>query len=784
MLDQADQNSFSTDDESAPPLFGIRHFISTLLLASSWIPLSRWYSYLHAFDFWIFWFVFGLALITATWAIFPQIAKMRPLALCIAGTFLVLSFPWGELLHQNFEGSREDWSRQFFFQAVFFYTAFALIRMFPAIPERIESSISKFLNWIGSGHLRLSVFPVLFFLLTAGIAIFIAHRLPNVQDSAAYLFQAKIFQAGKFAAPLPPSPEAFSVTGDMLVMKNGHWFSMYLPGYSMLLALAMAARAEWFLSPLLGAFTLAIWIAYARRWHGIQTAGALALFLVFSPFLFLMFSSVMVHTLELFLDSAAIYLCRAQLESWSDRTRSRYYLVALSVIVFYGMISRSFSMIPFLAIPIGFTCLQNFRAGRYGLGIVASIAFCCGLLAIAFYQTQTTGDPFTSGYRFEYSRPHTYGFGPTWTGTTHTPLTGLENTSNQLLGLNSWLTGWYSGALIFVVLFFVLESQIALWDYLLLLSSALLVMFFFFYPSQDLIYGPRYYLPIAPLFFSFLVRAALKKKVVLALCVFSFFTFLPFRFPKFLFRYGAPMQAAALTSALQNSGNQKLLVFLETSVKPYWVNLNDPFLRGPVLAVDSAKENDRLRSSFPGYQPVYFGLDNLAVFGKSRSSYRLYSNPTSRNGFSFFELAMAIQTARDLSDQDFFDLVYQGLFSAPNSVEWLNFVSAESQKLESEKFQKQKFHSGLIHSARLLLLPKLAFEQKGNQWESVFDCKKFLSELDQGFTDFRLAGDIGEACSDQLEKVKKRIDGNNDGIFTCEEVDSFLQRKIQILKEE
>jgi hypothetical protein len=350
--------------------------------------------------------------------------------------------------------------------------------------------------------------------------------------------------------------------------------------------------------------------------------------------------------------------------------------------------------------------------------------------------------------------------------------------------LNSWLTGWYSGALIFVVLFFFLESQIALWDYLLLLSSALLMIFYYFYPSQDLIYGPRYYLPIAPIFLLFLVRAALKHKVVLAICMVSFLSFLPFRFPNFLFRYGAPMQAATLTNELQNSASQKLLVFLEPSVKSYLVNLNDPFLRGPVLAVESRKQNEQLKSSFPGYQPVYFGLDDLAVFGKSKSSYRFYSAPKPIDGFSFFELAMAIQTARDVPDQDFFDLAYQGLFSSANSAVWWNFANAESQKMERENSQRRNFHSALIHSARLLLLPKLAFEQKGNQWESVFDCNRFLSELKQGDADFHSAGDIGETCSEQLKKVMKRIDSDSDGDLTCKEVNSFLQRKIQILRGE
>jgi hypothetical protein len=240
----------------------------------------------------------------------------------------------------------------------------------------------------------------------------------------------------------------------------------------------------------------------------------------------------------------------------------------------------------------------------------------------------------------------------------------------------------------------------------------------------------------------------------------------------------------ASRNELQNSASQKLLVFLEPSVKSYLVNLNDPFLRGPVLAVESRKQNEQLKSSFPGYQPVYFGLDDLAVFGKSKSSYRFYSAPKPIDGFSFFELAMAIQTARDVPDQDFFDLAYQGLFSSANSAVWWNFANAESQKMERENSQRRNFHSALIHSARLLLLPKLAFEQKGNQWESVFDCNRFLSELKQGDADFHSAGDIGETCSEQLKKVMKRIDSDSDGDLTCKEVNSFLQRKIQILRGE
>ena len=82
--------------------------------------------------------------------------------------------------------------------------------------------------------------------------------------------------------------------GDHLVVTNGRWFSMYLPGYPALLALFLLIHSEWFLSPLLGSLTVWLWLSYAKRWYGMKVAVVLGL--------------LMLPTSEFFLEPLGIFL--------------------------------------------------------------------------------------------------------------------------------------------------------------------------------------------------------------------------------------------------------------------------------------------------------------------------------------------------------------------------------------------------------------------------------------------------------------------------------------------
>src|SRR5262249_35085995 len=211
--------------------------------------------------------------------------------------------PYSEWFRLNYAGSREDWSRQLFEQLCFLTIVFFLISLFRPYLIKPYERLLRTLDGLSSKGASIKWIPFLFFLFCLWIALFVFHQTPLTQDTAAHLFQAKAFLNGHLAAPAPPVPRFFDYTGDMLVIHARHWASMYQPGFSMLLAALLPIHAEYWTSPVLGAFTLLIWISYCMRWHGRRVAFVFGILSVFSPFLFLMFATPMVHVPELFVAS-------------------------------------------------------------------------------------------------------------------------------------------------------------------------------------------------------------------------------------------------------------------------------------------------------------------------------------------------------------------------------------------------------------------------------------------------------------------------------------------------
>ena len=86
-------------------------------------------------------------------------------------------------------------------------------------------------------------FVVLALVANAYVAYFLLERLPHVQDSVAYLFQAKLFASGRLWAPLPDNVIFFR--HEFVVEHAGKWFSKHPPGHSALLAIGQLLNAPW-----------------------------------------------------------------------------------------------------------------------------------------------------------------------------------------------------------------------------------------------------------------------------------------------------------------------------------------------------------------------------------------------------------------------------------------------------------------------------------------------------------------------------------------------------------
>jgi hypothetical protein len=411
---------------------------------------------------------------------------------------------------------------------------------------------------------------------------------------------------------------------------------------------------------------------------------------------------------------------------------------------------------------------------------------------LAYYQAQTTSNPWLSGYFLEYIDLK-LGFGSNFGGRIHTPLRGLENVSNNFLGINAWLNGWYVGSLFFIGAFIISRTKFQNWDRVLLLSALTVVGFYFLHVIQGLIFGPRSYYVLAPLLLLLVARSAEREKEttewfnesrMLALIAILLVSFIPTRFPDFITRYyPGRLEAGDLKTELEKMGSTRTLVFLE-EIGPQYVDWNDPLLRNPsILVKNLRKRNDEAIAAFPDHVPMYFRLNVTFGKGAFESGYRLNPKPDERppGYISFFQLALAVET-QNYPDKDFYDVCYEGFFNAKNAAEQLSYLETESTKEIKEDKYKKNFRMAIASVGRLLLLPKAAYEEAGKDWSKRIDLDQMRQNFKQAQEHSAASGEVGKAIAAELEKVRRRIDQNRDGTLSDSELLNFLSEKIQILE--
>lgn len=766
-----------------------QHLTVCVLFTLAWMKLARWYFYRHDRDYWLFVGCYLVAVFLALLPLWVRIVRESAFKrILLVAVVLFLSIPWGEISRLNFSTSREDWSRQILVQSIFLYLVLVVVSEIPLMRDFFVKVSRNFIVRVSESRALYWFPPILFFCFCTWIAFAVYRNTPMTQDTASHLFQAKIFLKGHLFAPSPRFPEFFSRTTDMLVMKDGRWFSMYLPGFALLLAPLLALHVEWLIGPLLGSVTLWIWILYAERWHGRKVAAVLACLFFLSPFVFTMFSTLMVHSLEAFVAASIFYLARRSLEESSPML-----MVLLFAAVFLAVITRGFSLLPFLAPLFLYSSWMEFRSRKsLRLGAVIFAAVLAGGSAIAFYNARTTGDPWVTGYSLY--APNRYGPGSVSDGESWSNQRGLENTSNNLLGLNSWLTGWYSGSLFLLLLFALLSDELNSWDAVFICCAGALLLFYYFYTIQDLVFGPRFYFPVAPVLLLFLARLPFVKFLrfpgaaarVRCLFVVSILTFIPVRLPHFVHIYNvADSQAGRLKSEADATENKEL-IFLDPETHQHFVNWNEPFFQGKVIYCrDLGKENRLMMQEFPEYRPVYFRRLIKSGRGDFQDGYMLTAEGGSLLAphISFFQLALAIEATANYPDLDCLDVCYAELYHGGRSDLLLKDVEDHASQSESTVADlQQHFRKGLFHAARVVLLPKYSFEFQKTLWKSDFDFFAFAKELDSSIAEFSNAGPIGSELLNQMRKVKLRIDRNEDGVLSQPEMESYLSAKMHELK--
>jgi 4-amino-4-deoxy-L-arabinose transferase-like glycosyltransferase len=365
--------------------------------------------------------------------------------------------------------------------------------------------------------------------ITLWLAVDELERVPHVQDSITFLFQAQTLAEGALWAPEPPQPEAFKQ--EFLTVWDGKWFGQYPPGYPLVLAVGVLSGAPWLVNPLLALLSSALLIKLGMLLYRPSTgllAGGLALV---SPFFLFLSGSLMVHAAELFWTLLAVVCWTMALRA---PFRLRWALLAgsgLGMLLLTRQITAAAVGISYMALLLPVEAWAQ-RSGAHhhaslrhmvrqtAVALAAVLPFVMLLLG---YQRVLTGSPWQDPRLLERPFDHP-GFGldigesenafklaefeggiaiswytdPDQPPRGHSLARGLYNTDQNLEALAGDLFGWYPLiALAFCWIPFLLDRP-RRYDWLLLALLAVIMAVYVSYWTTGIMFGPRYYYAALP----------------------------------------------------------------------------------------------------------------------------------------------------------------------------------------------------------------------------------------------------------------------------------------------
>ncbi|HLH73769.1 MAG TPA: glycosyltransferase family 39 protein, partial [Chloroflexota bacterium] len=320
------------------------------------------------------------------------------------------------------------------------------------------------------------------------VADVVLQRMPHVQDSVAYLFQAKTYAIGRLWVPTPPHPEFF--THEFIVMYHGRWFGKYPPGWPILLALGVLAGVPWIVSPICGALTLFVVYRIGREiyhpWLGVLAA----LLGLLSPFWLFLSGSMMSHASGFLFSMLFIWgfwrTTRCHGAVWPG--------LLTGLVLGMGFLIRPFTVL-MVALPFGiYATVEVARKPDLGLRryvpiVVGALPF---VIVFGVYNAYFTGNPFYPTQQLWWPFDQV-GFGPDHGPFGFYPVDAFPNVSRNLQELLEHAFGWPTFLTLSLAMLPFVSGRARTWDWLLAASFACLVLGYACWWADGIMYGPRFY---------------------------------------------------------------------------------------------------------------------------------------------------------------------------------------------------------------------------------------------------------------------------------------------------
>lgn len=247
-------------------------------------------------------------------------------------------------------------------------------------------------------------------IVSTSIAVFVFERVPHIDDSIAYLFQARYMSTGALWLPRPPDPESFGVAH--LIVDGAKWYSKFFPGWPAVLALGVALGVPWLVNPVIAAASVLLTHRLVRRIYDLRTAHAVTLLISVSPWLLFLSASMMSHATALF----SMLLALLAIDCQRGRSISFWAPVAGASL---GMLFLTRPFDAALAGPVAGLWALGVGAKRLSLGALALTGGSAALVAalLFLYNAGLTGNPFMAPQQLWAdhlfgSGVDTLGFGP------------------------------------------------------------------------------------------------------------------------------------------------------------------------------------------------------------------------------------------------------------------------------------------------------------------------------------------------------------------------------------
>jgi len=474
------------------------------------------------------------------------------------------------------------------------------------------------------------------FICCALYSSIVFERVPHVHDEMCYLFQAETFQMGRLYVPSPCAPGSFDFPH---MVNNGRWYSMYTPGFPLLLLIGLLFHAPWLVNPLFAALSVFLLYFLGMEVYDRRVGLLAAVLGGTSIWLLLMSATMMSHTTGMFFNGLfLLYFFKSV-----RRPLARYGLAAGAALGMAFLIrpgNAPLFALPFLMV-LAVLFLKNVKTRFKNIAalVLAAGAF---IVLLLVYNQLTNGSPFKMGYIVHHGKDYAVIFGRAATlDYDYTPHLGFEQIGDNVAAINGYLFGWpLSSLLALLPLFWAARKkpEELKKDLILLVGFFTLLVGFFFFWGAFIFLGARMMFDCFPLLVLLsakgirelgpLLGSAFKKPPAVLwprliaglLVVFTLYAFF-IRFPRWAWpgddgyyykKYDRNMagSSTSIHNAMREAGLHRALVIMKFLYAPmrgfptgWWSSgfcYDSPRLDGDVIyALDQGEKNAELFRCFP-----------------------------------------------------------------------------------------------------------------------------------------------------------------------------------------